>query len=98
MEGEEKKSNYIVDWAVYDTNKRKDALDCGVMEGFDSKAAAREWVFKEIKSYIEREDYSSDEEYEQVLRKCIWRGYENGTCICEAHCGVESIYKIVEVP
>jgi len=88
---------FIVAWAVYDTNERENALDCGVMEGFDSKAAAREAVFKEIKSYIEREDYSSDEEYEQVLRNCIWRGYENGTCICEEHCGVKSIYKIVEV-
>lgn len=104
MEGEEKKSRYMVIWAEYNSNEHKDALDCGVFEDsmgtptmFRSMGLARAKVLMQIKSYIEPDDYESVEDWEKALRACVWRGYDDGELICEEHCGIETVYRIVEV-
>jgi hypothetical protein len=104
MEGEKKKSSYMVIWAEHNGNEHKDALDCGVFEDsmgtptmFGSMGLARAKVLMEIKSYIEPDDYETVEDWERALRACVWRGYEDGAIICEEHCGIETVYRIVEV-
>lgn len=94
---------YIVAYAEYDNNMMKDALCAGVLDidfkarVFDSVHDAHDAVIKHIKSYIEREDYDSDEEWEKALKGCIWRGYDGGDMVCEEHCGIETAYRIIEL-
>jgi hypothetical protein len=90
---------YTVVWAEYNRDESKDALYCDMFPGkYNSLAAARRAVFREIESCLsEDEDLQTDEQLEEAVRACVWRGYESGNCICEEHGGVETIYRIKEV-
>ena len=101
MGGKDKK--YVVVYAVYDKNMQKDALWCGLsnskgkVETYGSVDDARKAVFDEIRSYIERQDYDSDEAWEEAIKGCVWNGYETGNRICEEHCGIETVFRVVEI-